>query len=49
MVGPDDHRIYRQLQSGLAASQVEWVDMRQEGELRIELLVLSDRYVFAQV
>jgi benzoate/toluate 1,2-dioxygenase alpha subunit len=27
MVGPDDHQIYRQLQSGLAASQIEWVDM----------------------
>jgi phenylpropionate dioxygenase-like ring-hydroxylating dioxygenase large terminal subunit len=27
MVGPDDHQIYRHLQSGLVASQVEWVDM----------------------
>ena len=27
MVGPDDHQIYRQLQSGLATSQVEWVEM----------------------
>lgn len=27
MVGPDDHQIYRQLQSGLTASQIEWVDM----------------------
>ena len=27
MVGPDDHQIYRQLQSGLAASQIEWVEM----------------------
>ena len=35
MVGPDDHQIYRQLQSGLAAAQVEWVDMSRylgEGE-----------------
>ena len=27
MVGPDDHQIYRQLQSGLATSQLEWVEM----------------------
>jgi phenylpropionate dioxygenase-like ring-hydroxylating dioxygenase large terminal subunit len=27
MVGPDDHQIYRQLQSGLASSRVEWVEM----------------------
>jgi len=27
MVGPDDHQIYRQLQSGLATSQIEWVEM----------------------
>jgi benzoate/toluate 1,2-dioxygenase alpha subunit len=27
MVGPDDHQIYRQLQSGLATSQMEWVEM----------------------
>jgi phenylpropionate dioxygenase-like ring-hydroxylating dioxygenase large terminal subunit len=27
MVGPDDHQVYRQLQSGLATSEVEWVDM----------------------
>ena len=27
MVGPDDHQVYRQLQSGLATSQVEWVEM----------------------
>lgn len=27
MVGPDDHQIYRQLQSGLAASKAEWVEM----------------------
>jgi hypothetical protein len=32
MVGPDDHQIYRQLQSGLAASQVEWVDMSRYAE-----------------
>lgn len=27
MVGPDDHQVYRQLQSGLATSEVEWVEM----------------------
>jgi phenylpropionate dioxygenase-like ring-hydroxylating dioxygenase large terminal subunit len=27
MVGPDDHYLYRQLQSGLATSKVEWVEM----------------------
>lgn len=27
MVGPDDHQTYRLVQSGLAASQLEWVDM----------------------
>ena len=27
MVGPDDHQIYRRLQSGLATSQIEWVEM----------------------
>lgn len=27
MVGPDDHQIYRQLQAGLATSQVEWVEI----------------------
>ncbi len=27
MVGPDDHHLYRQLQSGLASSKVEWVEM----------------------
>jgi hypothetical protein len=27
MVGPDDHQIYRRLQSGLSTSEVEWVEM----------------------
>jgi len=27
MVGPDDHQVYRQLQSGLSSSRVEWVEM----------------------
>ena len=27
MVGPDDHQVYRQLQAGLATSQVEWVEI----------------------
>jgi benzoate/toluate 1,2-dioxygenase alpha subunit len=37
MVGPDDHQIYRQLQSGLDASRVEWVEMSRyadAGDLR---------------
>lgn len=32
MVGPDDHQIYRQLQSGLATAQVEWVEMSRFAE-----------------
>jgi benzoate/toluate 1,2-dioxygenase alpha subunit len=39
MVGPDDHQIYRQLQSGLATSQVEWVEMSRysgAGEARAD-------------
>lgn len=32
MVGPDDHQIYRQLQSGLATSRVEWVEMSRYSE-----------------
>lgn len=36
MVGPDDHQLYRQLQSGLTTSGAEWVEMSRyadEGEL----------------